>query len=129
MVLPKRTLPLAIAALLGASAGYVWLKPTPEPVGVIGKPSSAGKAAFDANCKECHGEDGLGSDKGPPLIHRIYHPGHHSDLSFFLAVKNGVKAHHWPFGDMPPQPEVNETDVAAILLYIRDAQRAAGIGS
>jgi mono/diheme cytochrome c family protein len=31
--------------------------------------ASRGKAAFDANCAACHGANGSGSDKGPPLVH------------------------------------------------------------
>lgn len=39
-----------------------------------------GRDLFDANCAACHGENATGSDKGPPLIHRIYEPSHHGDF-------------------------------------------------
>lgn len=87
----------------------------------------AGKAAFEKNCQQCHGENGAGSDKGPPLVHDIYQPGHHADEAFFRAVKDGVPSHHWTFGDMPPQPEVPQRDVALIVQYIRELQVANGI--
>jgi hypothetical protein len=38
-----------------------------------------------------------------------------------------VSAHHWRFGDMPPQPAVAPAEVARITRYIRELQRANGI--
>lgn len=87
-----------------------------------------GKTAFDNNCAECHGQNGSGSDKGPPLIHRVYHPGHHGDAAVALAVRIGVRQHHWRFGDMPAQPNVTEEQVAAIVRFVREVQIANGIG-
>ncbi len=90
-----------------------------------------GKVAFDKNCAECHGRNASGSDKGPPLVHKVYHPGHHSDAAFALAVKIGVRQHHWRFGDMPAQraqPNVTEEQVTAIVRFVREVQTANGIG-
>ena len=87
----------------------------------------SGKVLFEANCAGCHGEVGGGTDQGPPLIHDIYNPGHHADISFLLAARNGVRAHHWPFGNMPPQPQVNEAQIEAIVKYVRELQQANGI--
>ncbi|MDT8376761.1 MAG: cytochrome c [Mariprofundaceae bacterium] len=86
-----------------------------------------GLALFNANCKACHGSGALGSKLGPPLIHRIYEPGHHADFSFYRAVKNGVRGHHWNFGDMPPVPAVSVEQAGHIIAYIRQQQRLAGI--
>ncbi len=65
--------------------------------------------------------------KGPPLIHDIYRPGHHADLSFHWAVKDGTKQHHWHFGDMPPIADVSPEQVGHIIAYVRREQRRAGI--
>jgi len=65
--------------------------------------------------------------QGPTLIDRIYHPGHHADLSFRFAVNQGVRAHHWRFGDMPPVPNVTEQEVEQIICYVRELQRFHGI--
>jgi mono/diheme cytochrome c family protein len=89
--------------------------------------ATAGKTAFDANCASCHGANAAGSDQGPPLVHEIYNPGHHADLAFVLAAKQGVRRHHWPFGDMPPQPQVTEDQISAIIQYVRELQAANGI--
>ena len=87
----------------------------------------AGKQAFDANCAICHGADVMGTTTGPPLIDRIYEPGHHNDFSIRSAVRNGVPAHHWWFGDMPPVAGVSDSAVENIICYIRELQLANGI--
>ncbi len=89
--------------------------------------SLKGKQAFDANCAQCHGPNGSGTENGPPLIHQIYNPGHHADEAFLLAAKRGVRQHHWPYGDMPKQPQVTNADIAAIVKYVRELQVANGI--
>jgi len=87
-----------------------------------------GKRAFDATCAECHGVNATGRKEfGPPLVDDIYEPSHHADMAFQLAVQNGVRAHHWRFGDMPPQTGLTPSDVANIVAYVRELQRANGI--
>lgn len=87
-----------------------------------------GEALFNANCAKCHGENAAGNEgAGPPLVHVIYEPGHHSDAAFYLATRNGTVAHHWPFGNMPPAEGVTDDDVTKILAYVRTLQRANGI--
>lgn len=86
-----------------------------------------GRKAFDANCAQCHGANAAGTDQGPPLVHDIYNPGHHGDDAFFLAAKRGTRRHHWTFGDMPPVPQVIDEQIAAIIRYVRELQRANGI--
>ena len=101
-------------------------------VGAVVEPSltqlaQRGKGAFDANCATCHGPGGSGTDRGPPLIHDIYNPGHHGDAAFLIAAQRGVRQHHWQFGNMPPQPQVSQDDIRAIVRYIREVQLANGI--
>ena len=87
----------------------------------------SGEDLFNANCSACHGVGAVGTDAGPPLVHDIYHPGHHSDVSIRSAVRVGVMQHHWFFGDMPPVAGVPQEDVEKIVCYIRETQRAGGI--
>jgi mono/diheme cytochrome c family protein len=86
-----------------------------------------GRALFDAHCIACHGAMGLGTEQGPPLLHSVYRPRHHGDEAFQIAVAQGVRAHHWRFGDMPAVPGLTRDDVAAVVGYIRWLQRTAGI--
>lgn len=86
-----------------------------------------GADAYGRLCASCHGPNVGGTETGPPLAHRIYEPSHHGDASFLLAVRNGVAAHHWRFGDMPAQPQVGEREVVAITGYVRWVQRQVGI--
>jgi mono/diheme cytochrome c family protein len=86
-----------------------------------------GERLFDANCAACHGEGASGTPSGPPLVHEIYEPGHHSDESFQLAVARGSTQHHWDFGPMPAIPGLDRDEVADITAYIRELQRDAGI--
>lgn len=86
-----------------------------------------GRAVFTEVCAACHGAQAQGSDTGPTLVHPIYRPGLHSDFAFVRAVAQGVRAHHWGFGAMPPQPAVPPEAVPDIVAYVRELQRANGI--
>ncbi len=87
-----------------------------------------GLALFQQFCATCHGTDGKGSEQGPPLVHPVYRLAHHADLAFhMMAVSYGVQPHHWKFGKMPSQPDVNPEDTEHIITYVRQLQRRAGI--
>lgn len=87
-----------------------------------------GKTAFEAKCAGCHGINAAGRDgKGPPLVHRIYEPSHHSDMAFVMAANSGVRSHHWTFGNMPPVEGLTNADIKAIAAYVRELQRENGI--
>lgn len=134
--LSKPTIVLALGIAVAAAAGVLALRPGPSAGGIparalvvppLSMRASIGKTAYDGVCASCHGENAIGTDQGPPFIHPIYNPGHHADEAFFRAVRDGVRAHHWRFGDMPAQPEVDDRKVAAIVAYVRELQRANGI--
>ena len=131
------------AALLFSTTGTA-CKPEPEPqsapapvdeiqvvlrgIAATSPPEVAqGKTLFEQNCSVCHGPAGDGTTLGPPLVHIIYEPNHHADAAFILAARNGVRAHHWRFGDMPPLPGVTDEMVQEIVGYIRWLQRQVGI--
>ena len=86
-----------------------------------------GETTFGENCSMCHGANAVGTEQGPPLVHIIYEPSHHNDGSFYRAVAQGVRGHHWRFGNMPPIERVGEEDVTKIIAYVRELQRANGI--
>jgi mono/diheme cytochrome c family protein len=118
--------------------GLLWLTGTlsfqREPPSVqpfTSKPVPAelatGETLFKLHCSICHGPAGVGTDQGPSLLWRVYVPSHHSDASFYLAVKQGVRAHHWLFGNMPALPHVTEDEVTQIIPYVRWLQQQAGV--
>ncbi len=87
-----------------------------------------GKRAFEAKCAACHGANAAGHNGvAPPLVHKIYEPSHHADMAFVVAAQNGVRAHHWDFGNMPPIEGLTQGDVKMIITYVRELQRANGI--
>ena len=126
----KLLLPILSVLLISACDGNSGKRDTNPyhlpPEGFIGD-GKKGAVLYQRNCLRCHGNAGSGSNQGPPLIHKTYNPTHHADLAFNLAVKSGVRRHHWRFGDMPPLPEVTPQDVGHIVVYVRDLQRRAGI--
>ncbi|MCB1368405.1 MAG: cytochrome c [Rhodobacteraceae bacterium] len=139
----KRNILIAVAII--AAAGIWWLtraevapasdeaKPAGAPIVEVIVPELTGLAvigetAFNAKCAECHGQNAAGNDQaGPPLVHKIYEPGHHGDAAFLMAAQNGVQSHHWRFGNMPAVEGVTPGDVKAIIAYVRTLQRANGI--
>lgn len=137
---------LAIVAIL--TVGFLWTGPGDDAaerasgdVSAGGAPmvqvvlpetlstnAQVGKLAYEAKCAVCHGTNAAGQDGvAPPLVHKIYEPSHHGDAAFLLAAKNGVRAHHWRFGNMPPVQGVTDGDVKMIVAYVRELQRANGI--
>jgi len=134
-------IPIAIAGLMLAT-GLVWrfLAAQPEDEPDFGTPlvevqvpqllgeAMEGKALFIDNCATCHGANAAGREGvAPPLVHRIYEPGHHGDEAFVLAALRGVRAHHWPFGNMPPVEGITQEEVVKITAYVRALQKANGI--
>jgi len=114
---------LALVPVFAFAQGMQIPKPTP---GLWPNPA-AGKKLFATTCVQCHGVDLHGTKQGPPLVHRIYEPSHHSDAAFQIAVKYGARQHHWKVGDMPPRPGLSPDDVAHITAYVRAEQRRMGI--
>jgi cytochrome c5 len=128
-----RILVLAVVAGGAAMIGFQLVRPSKElphrvHVPMLSELGRTGKAAYDSYCAECHGKNGSGTDKGPALIHRVYHPGHHGDAAFFLAARAGVRQHHWGFGDMPARPHLSDEQITAIVRFVREVQLANGIG-
>ncbi|WP_083805797.1 c-type cytochrome [Roseobacter sp. SK209-2-6] len=141
----NRSLNLAGACAALAVAGYILLPsnisneeesssklPTVGLVSIQVPPlegnAAVGARIFENACATCHGSNASGIEgAGPPLVHKIYKPSHHSDESFQRAVARGVKSHHWRFGDMPRITGLTRGDVTMVIAYIRQVQRANGI--
>ncbi len=48
-------------------------------------------------------------------------------MAFLMAARNGVRSHHWKFGDMPPVEGITDAEVKTIVAYVRALQQANGI--
>lgn len=118
----------AVFLFLTAGAGASGAEDTVEvTVPELSPLAQLGQFAFGQHCAHCHGDNGAGSGKGPPLVHRIYEPHHHADAAFMRAIRFGSRAHHWRFGDMPAQKQVSDEEARAIIEFVREVQRANGI--
>lgn len=116
----------AEAPATGAATGKGAMVAVTVPA-TLSEAAKMGEKAFNAVCAACHGANAAGTEAGPPLVHEIYEPSHHGDQAFAVAVAKGVRAHHWTFGDMPPQPAMTRADLRNVIAYVRELQRANGI--
>lgn len=146
----NRTLIAALAIAALAAIGWLWMRDGPQPQlasapdaaaakgapmvevalpGTLSAQAQAGAGYYTAVCASCHGADAAGqAGIAPPLVHRIYEPSHHGDMAFVIAARTGVRAHHWPFGNMPPvDAPLTDGELGAIVTYVRELQRANGI--
>ena len=136
--LRKSSVLLIAAVILGGGVIWKMIAAPEQPssglplvsatVPALSESAEAGRAVFDARCAQCHGANAAGRDGiAPPLVHKIYEPGHHADAAFHLAARNGVRAHHWRFGDMPPVEGIDDAEIDRVVTYVRELQRANGI--
>ena len=93
----------------------------------LSQKAQIGKQAFEVNCASCLGKNA--ADLGgvaQPTVHAIYEPGHHGNDSLQRAAAVGVRARHWPFGDMPAVEGVAGGNIKMVTAYIRELQHANG---
>ncbi len=119
-----RSLPIVAIALFLAScvAGSPTDSVDRSPEELI----SFGSAAYQTFCAACHGTDLRGTTQGSSLLSIVYEPNHHADFAFTTAIKDGVKAHHWKFNDMPPTASITDDEIAAVIAFVRNVQDLEG---
>jgi mono/diheme cytochrome c family protein len=123
----RRNAPLVVAVLAlvvlascgEGDAGDTAAAPMPLP-------DHPGAEPYAQHCASCHGADLRGTDEGPSHLSVVYEPGHHPDWSFEVAVREGVRAHHWSYGDMPPIPDIDDDELDDLIAYIRAVQEDQG---
>lgn len=85
-----------------------------------------GAEVYAASCASCHGEDLRGTDEGPSQLSIVYEPDHHPDMAYRSAIVNGAAQHHWGFGPMPPIEGLSDTEIDAVIAFIRSEQERLG---
>jgi mono/diheme cytochrome c family protein len=91
-----------------------------------GVASANGAVLYSEHCASCHGADLRGSDEGPSQLSVVYEPNHHGDDSYRRAIRFGVAPHHWNFGTMPPNDELGDAEIEAIIAFVRSEQARRG---
>lgn len=87
-----------------------------------------GMRAYRRACARCHGDIAQGKDGiAPPLVHVIYGQAALSDAAVEKAMRQGVGAHHWPFGNMPAIEGLSDQQIVDIIQFLRALQQANGI--
>lgn len=120
---------VVVVAVVGYGGGSEPEAPTANDTGILPQNSAlvaAGEPLYQSNCAACHGSDLRGTAVGPSQLSIVYEPNHHGDAAYLLAVRNGVRQHHWPFGDMAPIPGLSDEDLEAIVAFVREQQRLNG---
>jgi mono/diheme cytochrome c family protein len=113
---------VVIVAAMATACGGSAEEPTERAAGEID-----GAALYGRSCASCHGDDLRGTDRGPSHLSQVYEPGHHPDASFRAAIERGSPAHHWDFGDMPPISGLDDSEIDAIIAFVREQQRVEGL--
>jgi mono/diheme cytochrome c family protein len=122
---PDGAQPVVNPAMHGADAAAP--APSAEDIAIpasFSAKAEEGRRVFAGTCAACHGEVAAGTTQGPPLVHKLYEPSHHPDEAIALAVRQGVRAHHWRFGNMPPVEGVSDAELGWIIAYVRELQQA-----
>lgn len=102
----------------GASQALAGFSPGAPPVEL-----RHGAALFGSYCSSCHGAFGTGQGLGPPLLDSLYLAPGFDDAAVARAVTTGVRQQHWNYGAMPPVARVTQTDLPAIIGYVRWVQQ------
>ncbi|MEM9144979.1 MAG: c-type cytochrome [Pseudomonadota bacterium] len=121
------SVPAAAVVILGNAASSMFFGTAPETD--LSDEGEVGRLAFAARCAACHGIEARGTDRGPSLLVADYGPQQRSDEHFRAAILRGQEAWRWQYGDMPAISGVGEPTLSALVQFVREAQRAEGIGS
>jgi mono/diheme cytochrome c family protein len=86
-----------------------------------------GEAIYGANCAQCHGADLAGTERGPSLLEPVYLRGELTDAAVADAIRNGVAERRWDFGPMPANGALSDSQIDAVVEFLRAEQEAVGV--
>lgn len=123
------SMPVAATLVLGRTAGFLLAAASGPAIPALSPAAEAGRIAFVERCAACHGRHGEGSAAGPTLLHPDYAPLARTDAHFRNAIRRGQPAWRWSHGDMPAIAGVGDAEIGTLIRFIREMQRANGIGA
>ena len=131
---------LLVLAAAGGLAGYLYFGDRDDatgggpPIANVNVPGTLsaraqlGQKSYEANCASCHGRNAAGQKVvAPPLVHVIYEPGHHGNEVVSAGGRPGGPCPPLAFRGHAAGRGLTRGDVAAIVAYVRELQRANGI--
>ncbi len=117
-----RAVVLVVSAVLGAGVGLAWIAPAARAA------DDAGKASYDRNCSQCHGDKGDGN--GPAAAHLTPRPRDFTSGKFKIrttpsgmlptdddlrrVIRTGM-----PYTSMPAWPNLPDAEVAGLIQYVK----------
>ena len=115
----------AVVAVVLTATGGSDAPPAPGSAEELG----LGEEVYDQSCATCHGPEAAGGLAGPPLTHEIYEDLTDADIR--SVIEQGKPPTNWPHFEagMAPVPNLSDSEVAAVIAYVRDVQREAGFGT
>ncbi len=113
----------ALSLYLGGDGdGSAFVEAPQRPLILSSRSANEGAPAYDHFCSHCHGSEGQGGDRGPPLVHPLYDIGGRTDLMYFTAIRRGAAEKHWEFGPMPPVRNITPRQASAVVGFIAELQ-------
>jgi mono/diheme cytochrome c family protein len=114
---------VVVVLALGACGGGGQPEDLPTGAALLAQ----GRDVYTNACATCHGDALGGTTAGPPLLAELYAPGQLSDEAMATAIVDGAPQQYWTFGPMPGVGGLSDVDIAAVIAFVRDEQRAAGL--
>ena len=122
------SLPVAVAVVLGGTALHLVGAGEGRVIAALPAEAKAGHDTYLARCADCHGPRAEGTDRGPSLLHPAYRAEAMGDAAYRAAVRRGVRARLWGYGDMPAIPGVPGEELDAVIAFLRAVQAASPAG-
>lgn len=118
-------IPVVVIALAGVIAFVIASGGGSDEPPAPGSPEqlALGEEVFADNCQTCHGPEARGGLAGPPLVHEMYQDLTDDDIRTVIA--QGKAPENWEFAAMPPIPGLDDSEVAAVIAYVRQQQAEA----
>lgn len=94
-----------------------------KPRETVPEEYKAGQKHYHRICANCHGPDGMGGNRAPKLIQRVYSSEAYSNEMITTIILNGSNS-----GSMPSQKDkLSDKEIKQVIKYIRYSQRVSDL--